>query len=263
MAHLAVAPADRTLSPGYAAPFCDVSGDAASSFFHPDGYSLWLSTAELGAGTTITWGDEHGDEAVYVLEGSVTVDGRICDDGGVVIVEAGVATTLHVDRPTTAIHVGPADPQSPREGLLGPAAGENHVAHVIPLADSVRVGDDVAMVSFADATCPTCRLAIFLGEADHEITAPSHLHSEDEIIHVLSGRLRMGPQLLEPGMSVAIPANHRYGFRTDGPFCFINYRRDVSSVTVAPGSTPFLETVEVVSRQLAEAGGPSNADLLG
>ena len=262
MARLEVAPADRALSEGYAAPFCDVSGEAASSLFRPDGYSLWLSTAQLGAGTTVTWGDEHGDEAVYVLEGSVTVEGQVCDEGGVAIVEAGVPTTLRADTPTKLIHVGPTDPEPPQGGLQGPAAPEGHGTHIISRADSVRVGDDVAMVNFADATCPTCRIAIFLADARHELTAASHLHSEDEIIHLLSGRLQLGPQVLEPGMSVAIPANVRYGFKTDGPFCFLNYRRDVSSVTVAPGSTPFLETVEVLTRQMAELNGPSDADLL-
>jgi hypothetical protein len=111
----------------------------------------------------------------------------------------------------------------------------------------VRVGDDPAMVNFTDSTCPTCRIAVFLGESSHALTAASHVHSEDEIIHVLSGELRFGRELISPGTSVAIPKNLRYGFRTEGPFRFLNYRRDVSNVTLAPGSEPFLETVESLS----------------
>jgi hypothetical protein len=42
-------------------------------------------------------------------------------------------------------------------------------------------------------------------------------------------------------MSVAIPAGRRYGFRTPGPYRFINYRRDASTFTGAPGSEPVAE----------------------
>ena len=54
--------------------------------------------------------------------------------------------------------------------------------------------------------------------ADEPYVVGSHLHSEDEIIHVLSGALQVGPRKVSAGMSIAIPGQQRYGFRTDGAF---------------------------------------------
>ena len=97
------------------------------------------------------------------------------------------------------------------------------------------------------AGCPTCRIVFFRIDGKGEPYAVgSHLHSEDEIIHVLSGALQVGRHRIEPGMSVAIPANERYGFRTTGPFSFLNYRADASTYTLAPGTEPVLEGVSKV-----------------
>ena len=42
-------------------------------------------------------------------------------------------------------------------------------------------------------------------------------------------------------MSVAIPAGRRYGFRTPGAYRFLNYRKDASTYTGAPGTNPVVE----------------------
>src|SRR5262249_50307035 len=97
-------------------------------------------------------------------------------------------------------------------------------------------------------SCPTCRIAFFRIDSNSEEpwVASSHMHSQDEIIHVLSGALQMGRDTVGAGMSVAIPGNHRYGFRTSGKFAFLNYRSDVSTTTTTPGSEPILETVDAL-----------------
>jgi uncharacterized cupin superfamily protein len=74
-------------------------------------------------------------------------------------------------------------------------------------------------------------------------SASSHLHSEDEIIHVLEGELRVGTLTVPAGTSIAVPANLRYSFRTSQPFRFLNYRADVSTILLKPGSKPILEPV--------------------
>jgi hypothetical protein len=48
---------------------------------------------------------------------------------------------------------------------------------------------------------------------------------------------------VEAGQTLYVPADHRYGFRTTGPFDFVNYRADVSSITHDPKEPPRLETV--------------------
>ena len=51
-----------------------------------------------------------------------------------------------------------------------------------------------------------------------------------------------------PGASIAVPRNMRYSFRTSGPFRYLDYRADVSTAVVKPGSEPVLETVANLGR---------------
>jgi len=75
-----------------------------------------------------------------------------------------------------------------------------------------------------------------------------HSHSEDEIIHVTSGELRLGRSAVGPGMSVAIPAGYRHGLRTPGSLSYLNYRRDASTYTGMPGTEPIMEGYETSRR---------------
>ena len=85
----------------------------------------------------------------------------------------------------------------------------------------------------ADARCPTCEVWL------HENTMPGmpdeaarelgdrgvHSHSEDEIIFVTRGSMRLGNRLYGPGTALAIAADTMYSF-TPGPdgLSFINFR---------------------------------------
>src|SRR5262249_3700579 len=81
---------------------------------------------------------------------------------------------------------------------------------------------------------------------DHEYSAASHSHSEDEIIHMLDGTLHVGPVLVPAGASIAVPAHRRYGFRSPGGYRFLNYRAAVSTMTSGAGRDTILETVDAV-----------------
>ena len=87
----------------------------------PDDASLWLVAADLVAGSELRWSAEHGDEAVFVRSGSLAIDGRTCPTDGAVIVESGVVVTATAESDTSIVHVGPADPAPPADGLRGPA----------------------------------------------------------------------------------------------------------------------------------------------
>jgi len=160
-----------------------------------------------------------------------------------VIVEAGAPASVEATSETVVVHVGPTEPVPASGGLHGDPAADGHGVHVVT-AEDAHVGGYAPMrhVGFADSGCPTCRINFFRIDCDERYDTPSHLHSQDEIIHVVSGALRVGPQLLPAGTSVAIPRERRYALRTTGPFSFLNYRRDASSVVVAPGSEPHLES---------------------
>ncbi len=214
------------------APTCDADGPVVSRRVSPDDVSLWLVTSELPAGTTLTWTEEHGDEAVYVTEGALRIDGRECPTRGAVVVEAGVATRARAVGPTRVIHMGPSDPTPPIAGLHGPAAAEEHCIHVVgPRGTFERVADDRETRFYADATCPTCRVWLLYTSRTFAYESRIHSHSQDELIHVLYGEIELGSLSLGPGASLFIAADQPYHFRAAaGGFGFLNYRRDASEM---------------------------------
>jgi quercetin dioxygenase-like cupin family protein len=246
VATLEVMDADRVLQSGYLAPFCEATDAVRSMLFHPAGYSLWELEAELGAGAELQWHDRHGDEVVFVVDGELGFDTARCGPNAAAIVEAGVATTARALTDAHVLHFGPAAPEPPSWGPLGRARAEGRSVHVIDREAAALVGDRAGHGSryYRDSTCETCRVAFFEPFDHGPFVAPSHVHSEDEIIRVLDGELRVGRITLRPGMSIAIPGGARYGFRTPAGYSFLNYRRDASTCVVAPGSPPVLETVE-------------------
>jgi quercetin dioxygenase-like cupin family protein len=243
------------LKSGYAAPGCTSTGVTRSARFAPTGFSLWLVIARLEAGSTIGWGRAHGDEGIYVVDGAVSLDDEVCESGGTLIVESGVAASLRAEKVTELVHLGPSNGAPPTGGLLGAAEPGDHRVHVIGSddADTMDLGA-FAQVSFADSTCPTCRITLFrVDGTDAPYVVGSHLHSADEIIHVLSGALQVGPRRVEAGMSIAISGGERYGFRTTGAYSFLNYRADASTVVTTPGSEPRLETVDALRAAIAQS----------
>src|SRR5436190_9475836 len=79
-----------------------------SKALSPPEYSLWLCESELDDGGTIAWDSSHGDDAVYVFEGTLDVDGHLCPAGGAVIVESGVPCVARAVGVTRIAHYGAA-----------------------------------------------------------------------------------------------------------------------------------------------------------
>ena len=234
----------------YAAPHCTVRGVARGSLFHPGGFSLWRVAGSLAEGTEIEWRSDHGDEAVFVLQGSLDLDGVPIDQGSALIIEAGAPAIMRCLVASEVVHFGPASVVSRVDGPCGPAAEDGRHAHVVTreLARTIRFegGDGATSVYFGDGTCPTCRITVFAYDGSvfsGGYRGVSHLHSEDEIMHVLDGELEVGSLRVAAGESIAVPRQLRYSFRTPGPFNYLTYRADVSTAVVAPGSAPVVETV--------------------
>jgi hypothetical protein len=93
-------------------------------------------------------------------------------------------------------------------------------------------GSNVGGGMHADSACPTCEL--WLHENHFPPMAPLspeaqakgvHCHSEDEIIFVTSGQIRLGNRLFDAGTAVAIAADTLYSLSA-GPdgMSFINFR---------------------------------------
>ena len=64
-----------------------------------------------------------------------------------------------------------------------------------------------------------------------------HSHSEDEVIFVRDGAIKLGNRLYGPGTALAIGANVKYEFWT-GPegMSFVNFRGASPTYTTADGS---------------------------
>jgi hypothetical protein len=85
----------------------------------------------------------------------------------------------------------------------------------------------------ADSGCPTCEVWLHENHFPGRTTPMTpeeekrgvHSHSEDEIIFVVDGEIKLGNRLYGPGTAVAIAADTLYSFTT-GPegLSFINFR---------------------------------------
>jgi len=226
------------------APSCSVAGLTWSRRLSPTDYSLWLLEAAFGDGGVLRWDASHGDEAVYVLEGALSVDGRVCPAGGAVIVESGADAEAGAVGPTRVAHFGTRRAAPPADGPFGAPGPAPHGVHAVGPRGRWVSGrrEGVRATWFADSTCPTCRAALFLVEADESHDGPAHTHTQDEIIYLLDGGLRMGAQTFGPRTSLCIPGRLRYAFHAAGVgHRFLNFRADASYQTRV-GGEPMLET---------------------
>jgi mannose-6-phosphate isomerase-like protein (cupin superfamily) len=242
-----------TLQPSYLAPYCTARGGTRSSLFHPDRYSLWKVNAELDEGAELGWGSDHGDEAIFVIDGTLDIGGRRCGPDGAVICESGVPATLRALTNVRLVHFGPVEAAPPTGGFLGAPSDEGRGVHVVD-ADEAEAQRTGVLTFFSDGSCPTCRAALFTMDRRTEYeprTYRSHKHSEDEIIHVLEGEIDVGPVHISAGMGVAVPGDRRYGFKSTGPLRFLNYRRDISTVVHGVGTEPELENRQRMRNMIA------------
>jgi mannose-6-phosphate isomerase-like protein (cupin superfamily) len=258
MRETVVEPVPEQLEEGYAAPSCTPVGGSRSHLFAPAGYSLWQLRGELDAGTELRWSGAQGDEGIYVIDGELRVGDATAPAGGAVIVEAGVAATVLAPVPTRVVHFGPHDPRQPADGPYGPPSAEGHGVHVYQETDArllhIEGASELRARSYADSKCPTCRITMFRTALDGPNVTESHYHSQDEIIYLLDGELQVGRTTVSAGMAFAVPKDVRYGFRSPGPYTFLNYRPDCSLMVTKPGTDPFWETPEYAMEQAERNG---------
>lgn len=108
--------------------------------------------------------------------------------------------------------------------------------HVLPVENVPRFRSDSGLTGalHADGACSTC--SAWLHENSFPPAEPSpplaaeagiHCHSENEVIFVLGGAMRLGRKLVGPGTAIAIAAETMYGF-TPGPegLHFLNFRAE-------------------------------------
>jgi hypothetical protein len=92
--------------------------------------------------------------------------------------------------------------------------------------------DSVAVRSFANSACDTCRISLFEVTRSKRRAGRPHSHSADEIIFLTDGTIELGSYTLQPGTSLCIPGGNRYAEGSgDNGAIFINYRREASDRT--------------------------------
>jgi hypothetical protein len=185
-------------------------------------------------GEVLRAGSAAVDTAAYVWQGGVYATGIPLGAGSSLIVERAASLDIECGEVNSLVLTFAArQPSSPVR------AGGN--VHLLPTERVPRYGVGEAGPAVrgglhADASCPTC--TVWLHEnsfaplvADAPVRDPEagiHAHTEDEVIFVVSGELRLGSRRCGPGTAISIAATTMYGF-TPGPdgLSFVNFRADI------------------------------------
>ncbi len=191
-------------------------------------FPLQLFQCEIFAGGALAIAPQPADCVVYVWSGVVEAGGQALPVGSSMIVERGAEAAISAtDAARLLIFAASGPPESVSAG--------GHV-HLLP-ADRAPRSDDLGQsgvggAMHADSDCPTCDVWLhenwFPGGAapdEETVKRGIHSHSEDEIIFVLGGSMRLGNKLVGPGTALAIAADTLYSF-TPGPdgLHFVNFR---------------------------------------
>lgn len=200
----------------------------------PDSLHLWIHT--LGPDATLEVKGSASDCVAYIWKGEAVAGGVSLAERASLIVERGasIVLTAAAQGASVLIFTLNGEPLRPRAG--------GHV-HLLP-ADRVPRTLDMGGAGVAggalhaDAACPTCEVWLHENDfyqADYEVAV--HSHTEDEIIFVRAGSMRLGNRLYGAGTALAIKADTKYGFRA-GPegLSFVNFRATSPVYVPADGS---------------------------
>lgn len=205
------------------------------ALFDRDGDPIRAHAHMLAPGATLRIAGAPSDHVAYVWKGAVEAGGTTLEAGSNIVAELGTALTVTAGpEGATLIEFGTA--ARPAE------AGAGGHLHLLPSSRVPRIettaGLNVGSAIFADSHCPTCRVWLHETEfrnGDEAIAV--HSHSEDEVIFVTAGSIRLGNAVHGPGAALFVAADTNYGFST-GPegLTFVNFRPSSPTYTAADGS---------------------------
>jgi hypothetical protein len=193
-----------------------------------DRFPLELHHVELAPGEHLAVGPRGVDTAIFVREGGVGSGGCSLPAGSSLIVERGAEASLQAGFEGAVLLVFAGT--TPGRG----AGGEVHLLPQsrVPACERMSAQSLAGGAIHADSDCSGCEVWLhenrFPGAGAPSPEAAQlgvHSHSEDEIIVVLGGAMRLGNRLVGPGTALAIAADTLYAF-TPGPegLSFINFR---------------------------------------
>jgi hypothetical protein len=239
MAHVSIVPPERVRS--VLLPPCYSGLEQAKAYF--DGKSsLHLHLLEIDGGQTIQIKQSSTDRVIYVWRGCIAAGDHVLQQGSSIIVEHGRALVIHGQDVESQVLVFAAADSASQSRAGG------HV-HLLPVERVPRIqstGETASGGMHADSQCLTCEVWLHENSFPGRVTVSAeevgrgvHSHTEDEIIFVTDGQIRLGSRMCGPGTALAIAANTLYAF-TAGPtgLRFVNFRaRAPSDIHFANGSS--------------------------
>lgn len=200
--------------------------------------SIHLRIYEMAPGARIDVRHPTTGHAFYLWKGSMTGNGMTLASGGAVMAEQGGEVVIVAAGAGATIAHFQRNPAFPP---VDTKAGGH--AHVIPpegIFNCPVSASDAAYVIWADSSCPTCDLWLHQTHMPRPTTQGGHhFHSEDEVVFLVGGGMKLGNRTLQPGAALAISANTIYGFGVpEGGTRFINFRCRESYVVRTKNAKP-------------------------
>jgi hypothetical protein len=201
------------------------------ALYHHDDDPLRVYLHTLRHEAALRIGPKDTDCIVYIWKGAVEAGGRSLAATSSLVVEHGASVEIRGQNEQSLLvsfHAARA-PAAQRAG--------SHVhllpAECVPRTTSLAGTSGVGGGMHANAECPSCQIWLHENCFVAPDTEPSiadlekgiHSHSEDEVIFVTDGHIRLGNRLYGPGAALAIAADTFYSFAV-GPdgLKFINFR---------------------------------------
>ena len=196
---------------------------------------IHLCVHQLDAYSAVTFTGDPADVALFVWKGSVQAGGVELTEKSSAVVECGMSLRVEAGADGASVLAFNLN--------AGESSGGGHIHLLprgrVPRTESLGGNEGIGGALHADAQCPTC--SVWLHEnsyamADKETAL--HSHSEDEVIFVHTGSIRLGNRIYGPGTALAIAADTKYGFFS-GPdgLGFVNFRGTSPTYTSGDGKT--------------------------
>ncbi len=199
-----------------------------------------LRLHEMAPGHEVRWTSSRLGHLLYVWEGELEIAGRALGPGGVVVIEHGAGAAIRAKAKGCRVVVfNPANSSGYRPARAG---GHVHVlpADRVPRAERLQVHDEVGGALLADSRCDSCEF--WLHENSFHtpgFVVEPHYHSEDEIILVIGGEVKLGNRIYGRGTALSVARDTVYGFRSVGTgLAFINFRPSRPSYARAKDADP-------------------------
>ena len=221
MPRISIASADD--APVVAVPNGTSGSVTTHAIFAGDRDPIHLYLHRLNPGASMSLRKSSADCLLYVWDGTADAHGARLAARSSAIVEYGASLTISAgDEGARMLEFRMKDRNADDR-----AGGQVHLlpSERVPRVE-INEGKRVGMALHADSRCPTCRLWLHENDyPDANVETEVHSHSEDEVIFVRAGSVRLGSRLHGPGTALAIAANTKYGFFSgnDG-LSFVNFR---------------------------------------